>query len=380
MKPTPVYRLALALGALLLTQLAAGCRAAATPPSGGQDLFYLSWDGQDVVQLFRLDLEGGEPVQLTESAGGVTSFALSAGGARIGYSAGDGAGGSQVRLIGAGGSGERQLAACPRAICSGLVWHPDGRRLVYERRAYRGDGTLSGEPALYWLDTDTGETVPLFAGGQGISQAASFSPDGAWISYAGSADEGIIAYNLESGEEVRFESEMGTPAAWSPDSGRLIIRDHYLVSVHGDEGDDHASHSHDFALGIYLFTADIAAGTSEPISGEAQVDDSAPAWSPDGSVIVFTRKLPRTQTGRQLWLINPDGSGARPLTDDLSVHHGAPSWSPDGSQIAFQKVAALRPEERPQIWVYDLAADEMGMAAAAGFMPQFVRPTASPSP
>ena len=53
-----------------------------------------------------------------------------------------------------------------------------------------------------------------------------------------------------------------------------------------------------------------------------------PAWSPDGSKIVFVR------VGNKLWLMNADGSGVTQLTDGRS-RLSSPAWSPDGSKIVF---------------------------------------------
>jgi TolB protein len=59
-----------------------------------------------------------------------------------------------------------------------------------------------------------------------------------------------------------------------------------------------------------------------------------PAWSPDGSQIVFTQK--RSNSISTLFLMNADGSNVVQLIDNsyltISFH---PSWSPDGKQIVF---------------------------------------------
>src|SRR6266567_2114172 len=53
-----------------------------------------------------------------------------------------------------------------------------------------------------------------------------------------------------------------------------------------------------------------------------------PAWSPDGSKIVFIRN-------GQVWTINTDGGGATQLTFDPAPKGQVPDWSPDGSKIAY---------------------------------------------
>jgi TolB protein len=54
--------------------------------------------------------------------------------------------------------------------------------------------------------------------------------------------------------------------------------------------------------------------------------DYTPAWSPDGSKIVFACAV-------EICVMNEDGSGIVQLTNSLSAE--APAWSPDGSRIAF---------------------------------------------
>jgi Tol biopolymer transport system component len=56
-----------------------------------------------------------------------------------------------------------------------------------------------------------------------------------------------------------------------------------------------------------------------------------PAWSPDGKQIAFT--LSTTQGGRNIAVIQADGSNLRSLTNTGTDTW--PSWSPDGSRIVF---------------------------------------------
>lgn len=56
------------------------------------------------------------------------------------------------------------------------------------------------------------------------------------------------------------------------------------------------------------------------------VQDYTPAWSPDGSQIVFACAV-------EICVMNDDGSGIVQLT--TAMHAEAPAWSPDGSRIAF---------------------------------------------
>ena len=64
-----------------------------------------------------------------------------------------------------------------------------------------------------------------------------------------------------------------------------------------------------------------------PITGLPD-DEDAPAWSADGTKIAFVR-------GGDVWVMNSDGSGAVNLTTALAGVAASPSWSPDGARLAF---------------------------------------------
>ena len=58
-----------------------------------------------------------------------------------------------------------------------------------------------------------------------------------------------------------------------------------------------------------------------------------PDWSPDGSMLLFTRDSTRNGTS-SLWVSHADGSDARELTPGLGDSYGG-RWSPDGRSIVF---------------------------------------------
>jgi len=70
---------------------------------------------------------------------------------------------------------------------------------------------------------------------------------------------------------------------------------------------------------------------SAPLTSETNLRNSFPAWSPDGSTIVFNR-LSTGQKG-SIWAIEPDGTGQRELLSDPDVSYRFPQWSLDGKSL-----------------------------------------------
>jgi dipeptidyl aminopeptidase/acylaminoacyl peptidase len=94
----------------------------------------------------------------------------------------------------------------------------------------------------------------------------------------------------------------------------------------------------------------------------------APAWSPDGSQVVFLRGEPDTWEeccgyGEvRIWLMDADGSNAHPLTDVLSAP-AHPQWMPDGRSLVFLDHFS---ERQDGLFELDLASGEI-----TEFLPNF---------
>jgi TolB protein len=93
----------------------------------------------------------------------------------------------------------------------------------------------------------------------------------------------------------------------------------------------------DFVTGqIYAVNPDgtgLAQLTHEP----AGIAARWPAWSPDGSRILFVRFNPSNGMGR-IWIMNADGTGPRQFASDTPGYRDyQPSYAPDGRHIVFSR-------------------------------------------
>ncbi len=73
-------------------------------------------------------------------------------------------------------------------------------------------------------------------------------------------------------------------------------------------------------------------------SAAPAVDDTQPAFSPDGEQIVFRS----SREGGGIFVMGATGENVRRLVD----HGHNPAWSPDGQEIAYSKGSFARPSER----------------------------------
>jgi TolB protein len=119
---------------------------------------------------------------------------------------------------------------------------------------------------------------------------------------------------------------------WSPD-GKTIAFTSHLVT---DGSDNHVTAE------IYVINAD-GSGTPTRLTSNAE-EERSPNWSPDGARILFACRRGAPVAGGpfpsfELCVINADGSHLTRLTNN-AVAELTPTWSPDGSQIVFHRRVA----------------------------------------
>jgi Tol biopolymer transport system component len=109
--------------------------------------------------------------------------------------------------------------------------------------------------------------------------------------------------------------------AWSPDGTKLLY-----VAPGGT-----AANGLDNGLDIFLL--DLSAPGSQPVNLTHRLgDDTDPAWSPDGNWIALTNNG-RSDKVPMIDIMKPDGSGLRRVTVDLQESN--PTWSPDMKWLAY---------------------------------------------
>ena len=365
------------LGALFLT---ISCQTAMREAESTH-FVYVWYDAQDRQQLYLAGVDGSEVMQLTSAEFNIGNhFDIS--GDQIAYTQQNTDLAEQIHILTLNNNRVKSDIShdCGQDSCVNPVWAADGRRIVYERRNAQGD-----EPRLYWLDAQTGETLPVFNEASVLGYRPQLSPDDRYLSFvhippegdntigllpAGhSLDDGhghgalllnqqrILVYDFETGEQVAVANLMNSQATWRGDSAEFLVAD---MAFAGEQ------------FGVHLLHVDPANQQMIDISGDRTVDDATPTWSPDAEWVAFNRKLSGTAMGRQIWLMRPDGSEATPVTNDADWNHSKVQFSADGNLMLFQRFNVTQPASDPSIWLLDRNTNELRQIVPVGARPQWV--------
>ncbi|MFN3491336.1 MAG: hypothetical protein ACK40V_03860, partial [Anaerolineales bacterium] len=245
----------------------------------------------------------------------------------------------------------KKISSCENATCSGLVWSPDGNKIMYEKL----DGNGTGFSALWWIDITTNEEAPVFQESQLPSGNARWSPNGEWLSYA--TPEGIRLYNLENSETRLIENILGGAVIWSPNSKMILLRD---VVIRHDQ----------FVTQLFLY--EIENEKIYHLNPNDAMENILAAWSPNGEIIAVVRRDLSIPRGDQIWLMNADGSEARMITNDPDALHGSLNWSPDGKYLLYEIYALDVFPFESKLQVIEIETLEIQELGIKGFNPMWV--------
>ena len=187
------------------------------------------------------------------------------------------------------------------------------------------------EPKVYLLDIENG-TQDIVGNFTGMTFSPRFSPDGRYIimSLQDRGNASLFRMNVlnQRIDRLTDSGAIDTSPSYSPDSKNIVF-----------ESDRGGSQQ------LYVMDAD--GGQARRISfGQGRY--ATPVWSPRGDLIAFTKQ----HEGRfMIGVMKTDGSGERILTE--GYHNEAPAWSPNGRVlIFFREVPGVN--GGPQLWTVDL--------------------------
>jgi len=231
---------------------------------------------------------------------------------------------------------------------------PDGSLIAYTLTEI--DAEQEYLTSIWIVPTEGGEPTQVTRGPKRYT-APRWSPNGTELAFLSDGDGGPVQLYVMpvGGGEARkltsLETDVG-PAVWSPD-GKLIL---FASQVPEDmppaskmtrarwnrrpkvvTKTQYKNDGQGYTLDTWshLFIVAAEGGQIKQIT-DGDWDDFAPAWSPDGRQIAFSRKQNglTDYNASDIWVVNADGGNPRQISQNV-YHATSPSWSPDGTIIAF---------------------------------------------
>lgn len=258
----------------------------------------------------------------------------------------DRTGNDEVYLLDPETGAVRQLTDSP-GFDRAPGWSPDGSSIVFNsRREPHAD-----RPQIYVLDVATGVQTrvtdsPL------EEQRATWSPDGTALYFHRGAflsqPYNLVRHELSTGTETTL-TDSSDAGVWNAAAAPRPGTDEVLFQS------NRADPSSLFPQRLFLLDESTGALTGVP--GPAGLDDASldgPRWNRDGSAYVYSAS---TDDGNTLYLGTGGTWTSIALTDGQS-EDSSPAFSPDGTAIVFQTYleGETEDEDRTVLRVLDLAS------------------------
>jgi Tol biopolymer transport system component len=354
-------------------------------------LVYLYPAGESAnLYIFNPETDAGQ--ELTDIPAGVLDFDVSPDGESIYYSVKNLQGGSSIYRLedinsptgSAAQAGEQPrstlILACTRATCRTPKISPQGDFLAYERTAFLGGAEptytrvwllpLGENPAPIPGQALTTQSQARLAGPQGNQTTLpEWSLEG-WLSFYDNTLAAFTLLNPSDGQAVQFANDTGQPGSWSPDGEAFVAPEITFI----EPGDPQRTGLESIA-NSHLIRFDRQNSSKQDLSQAENLEDASPAYAPGGTSLAFTRKyldIAHWTPGRQLWVMNADGSDVRQLTDDPFYHHYALTWKPGGGQLAYVRFNQTVLTEPPEIWVINPETAQATRLIVGGYAPQWI--------
>jgi hypothetical protein len=254
------------------------------------------------------------------------------------------------------------ILSCGAAQCRYPVVSQNGQYLAYEHLVPTTEGIL-GPALVSVMSLPEMDPIPLGVANHETVQP-SWSPNGELIFYDRTSQEYVVV-NLQTGERVHIPNQTGQPGGWSPDGESFLAPEifYYQSSEYAETGTSH------------LIRYDISSGIIVNLSKGDDVEDVEGEYSPEGGLIAFARKYLHEESwefGRQLWIMNADGSNSHPITDEAYFNHYDLAWSRDGRFLAFVRFDEAKISDPPELWMVKADGSNPVQLVIGGFSPLWI--------
>lgn len=255
-------------------------------------------------EIWIVDPDGTNPIQLTHTAHEEQYPAWSSDGSKIAYATNEG-----EIWIAETGKELQKIPNLPRN-CTHPAWSPDGTEIVFTSYTFK-EGK---EDSDLWIADLKQRKVRKLMEQEGIQRNPAWSPDGSTIVYTSAyrgnrgrpiEDLWVVDANGINPRCLVANNSSNIQPDWSPDGRRIAFATDQTGNMEiwmvGKDGKNARQLTYDKAY------------------------DADPNWSPDGSKICFVS----TRGGKMdIWVMDSDGGNLKQLTglSDLQADSKEPDW------------------------------------------------------
>jgi TolB protein len=226
-----------------------------------------------------------------------------------------------------------QLTSGPSAVS----WLPDSQSLIY---------SMAGSLWKQRADSDSAEQLTA---GPGYDYQPDCSPDGRWVVYSKSSDNAIELWALDlqdaSTHPLTHDGKINLEARFSPDGRRVVF---VSTALNGR---------------FHIFLGDFnngALSNVQRLTGENRSPlpryyyspfdhEINPAWSPDGSEIVFVSNRGHIYGTGGFWRMKAQpGAEPREIYYEETAWRARPDVSPDGKRLVYSSYLG---QSWNQLWI-----------------------------
>lgn len=260
-------------------------------PNGAKILFQSDRDNPATghMDIYVMNADGSSQSRLTNDSNDDSAAVWSPDGSKIAFQSFRNGANYQIYIMNADGSGQLNVSNSA-ANDRQPSWSPDGTKI-----AFASDRNQAGFPSIYVMSANGSGQTGLTSSSTGfLDQQPSWSPDGTKLAFISTRDSTVVTWD-----------------EWI--LGELVVKSKLLINKE-----------------IYVMNAD---GSAQVRLTNVMGNDDSPAWSPDGTKIVFRTDRDRNccDPTQQVWAMNPDGSSQVSVSDNQFGDYSA-SWTTSGNQ------------------------------------------------
>ncbi|MFQ5887241.1 MAG: hypothetical protein ACE5HY_00920 [Candidatus Hydrothermarchaeales archaeon] len=274
----------------------------------------------DVVDIWVMNRGGGNLRQVVSEPLEMEYPAWSPDGRKIAYVSWT-SGNRDIWVVDILRGGPKQLTSGNQEGHISPLWSPDGMEIVYL--------TVGARDQDIWIMDSNGENQRQVTRGEENDKSPSLSLDGTKIVFVrdkdGAGDIWVVNKDGTGLKQLTEGTSSESNPRWSPDGSRIAFlsrppQQPASAQIAGEK----AAKVYDT---LWIMNSD-GSGVKQLSLDRADVDYS---WSPRGDMIAFVKLA---ENIADIWVVSVDGSYERKLSLSQPFPIG-PAWSPDGSRIVY---------------------------------------------